>query len=85
MLRRLDGDVETRVLRVRLVELDRAGEVGKAAAHFAQQVAHLERDFRMAAIDLERADGGGDGGLGGHVGSPFESAGTRLCLHTLRV
>ena len=55
MLRGLDRDVDARVLRVRLVELDRAGEVAEAAAHFAEQVPHLECDFGMAAIDLERA------------------------------
>ena len=40
-------------------------EVVEAAAHFAEQVAHLESDFRVAAVDLEGADGGG--GLRGHV------------------
>ena len=48
-----------------LVERDRAVEVAEAAAHFAEQVPHLKCDFRMAAIDGERASGGG--GLRGHV------------------
>src|SRR5688500_18683126 len=66
---RLDGDSDARVLRVRLVVLNRAGELSKTAAHFAQQVAHLKGDFRVTPIDLERADGdgGGGGGLRGHV------------------
>ena len=50
-------DVDARVVRVRLVELDRAGELVEAAAHFAEQVANLEGDIRVAAVDLEWADG----------------------------
>ena len=47
------GDVNARVVRVRLVELDCAGELVEAAAHFAEQVANLEGDIRVAPVDLE--------------------------------
>ena len=35
------------------VEANRAGKVGKAAADFAQKMAHLKGDFRVAAVDGE--------------------------------
>jgi hypothetical protein len=61
---RLNGDVNASVLGTLRIEFDGAGEIGKAAAYFAQKVTHLEGDFRMAAIDVERLNG--DGGVSGH-------------------
>src|SRR5688572_7019373 len=85
---RLDGDIDARVLRVRLVVLNRARELSKTAAYFAQQVAHLKGDFRVTPIDLERADGDGGGGLRGHVCLLRRSEGRHyvcynpICLNT---
>ena len=52
---------------LRLVELDRAAEVGEAAADLRHEVADLEGDLGVRLVDRERAGGSGGGGGGVHL------------------
>ena len=57
MLAVLIVKVSDELLGLRLVELDRAAEVGEVAADLGHEVADLEGDFGVGLVDGERADG----------------------------
>src|SRR4029079_254677 len=52
---RLNRERDGRPLRLRLVELDRSREIGKAAAHLCNQVPYLKRRYGMRLVDGERS------------------------------
>ena len=79
----LNDDLDARALGARTVEEQGSCEIAEAAAHFAQQVAYLKGDVRVAAINLEGA--GGDGSLRGHHGLLLGWGVTVECVITLYV
>ena len=52
MLARLDRDVDRRLLGIRLIELNRAVEIGEASPHFREQISHLECRLRVGFVNL---------------------------------
>jgi hypothetical protein len=74
----LDRELDLGAFRLGQVAVDRAAEIGEAAAHLAHEVPHLEADFRVRLVD---GVGLGVGAGAGRAQGEQQTGGHRLVQH----